>query len=289
MMRDLKSLILSNDFDAVEKELAHNADCAGTVGVFNIFSQKSLGYPLHYLCRKRDTPLSTMRSMINASPPKAFVYRESSYLSTALHLACWYQLSAECILLLLESSKEALLMEDLDGNLPLHIAAALHPQADVLVTAFLTLRPETALRQNAKAQTPLHSLCTREKVPIQLLRRMISTAPNAAGMKDRMGRLPIHHACLQHQAELDVLECLLRAYPRAVRVHDHAALTPYGIARRRWGWPTRDPRVQLLRKDMIQASPLPVAWRNQIQFKLEDWSAKKSHVAIIRAPSTTVQ
>ena len=74
----------------------------------------------------------------------------------------------------------------------------------------------------------------------------------------------------------NVLECLLRAYARGVNVFDHGGLNPYGIVRRRWKWSATDARVRLLRKDMIQSSPLPVAVRNQIQFKLEDLSLSSS-------------
>lgn len=269
----LPSLLLANDFDGAEVLLARDPDLADEVRLHNLFSQKALSYPLHYLCRRQATPVSTMRAMINASPPKAFIYRDSAGKSTPLHLAIWYKLSAESILLLLESSKEALVMQDVDGNLPIHLAAALHPEANRLITAFLSLRPDTALRRNNKAQTPLHSLCTRTDMQVDTLQLIIKAAPNAAGWKDRMGRLPVHHACL-HQANLPVLECLLRAYPRGVNSFDHSGLNPYGIVRRRWKWESTDERVRLLRRDMILSSRLPVAVRNQIQFKLEDLSAK---------------
>lgn len=278
----LPSLLLDHDFDGAEALLARDPDCAGEVGVHNLFSQKALSYPLHYLCRQSATPVSTMRAMIEASPPKAFIYRDSAGKSTPLHLAIWYKLPVESILLLLDSSKEALVMQDVDGNLPIHLAAALHPEASRLIIAFLALRPDTALRRNKKAQTPLHSLCTRSgnDISVETLQLVIKAAPNAAGWKDRMGRLPIHHACL-HQANLVALECLLRAFPRGVNAFDHSGLNPYGIVRRRWKWEATDARVQLLRKDMIQVSPLPVAVRNQIQFKLED-------LCKTRAPSSTV-
>ena len=276
----LPSLLLANDFEGAESLLAHDPDCAGDVGIHNLFSQKALSYPLHYLCRRQATPASTMRAMIKASPPKAFVYRDSASKSTPLHLAIWYKLSVESILLLLESSKEALVMQDMDGNLPIHLASALHPEANRLITAFLAIRPDTALRRNAKAQTPLHSLCTRSDVDVDTLSLVIKAAPNASGWKDRMGRLPIHHACL-HQASLPVLECLLRAFPRGVNSFDHSGLNPYGIVRRRWKWESTDARVRLLRKDMIQSSRFPVAVRNQIQFKLEDLSSKTRAPAVL--------
>ena len=276
-MSQLSGLIVANVFDQVEAALAQDessCDCATQVGVHNLFSQKALSYPLHYLCRQKATPVSTMRAMIAASPPKAFVYRESAGKSTPLHLAIWYQLSAEAILVLLESSQEALVMQDVDGNLPIHLAAALHPDAEQLIAAFVKLRPDAALRRNYKAQTALHCLCTRRDLSVPQLQHLLRAAPNTAAWKDRMGRLPIHHACL-HQANLGVLQCLLKAHPKSVNAFDYSGLSPYGIVRRRWKWEATDARVQLLRKDMIQSSPLPVAVRNQIQFKLEDLSASK--------------
>uniref|UniRef100_A0A7S3L5K1 Uncharacterized protein n=1 Tax=Amphora coffeiformis TaxID=265554 RepID=A0A7S3L5K1_9STRA len=261
----LKELIAANTFDHVETFL-NLGEAVGRLGLYNLFSQKAISYPLHYLCRQSRTPVSTMQSMIRESPPKAFVYWDSAGQSTPLHLACWYKLPVDTILLLLESSQEALLMEDIDGNLPLHLAAAFHPEADRLIEAFLKARPETAKRRNGKNQMALHSLCTREDIPIQVLKRLLEADSKAAQLNDRMGRLPIHHACLQ-KARIEVMECLLQTYPQSVNVHDHAALTPYGIVRRRWHWTPKDPRVQLLRKDMIQSSSPAVAVRNQIQFQ----------------------
>ena len=267
----LKESIAANDFDRVEDLLAKEPGVADHLGMHNLFSQKSISYPLHYLCRQNMTPISTMQAMIRESPPKAFVYRDSVGQSTPLHLACWYKLPVDAVLLLLESSHEALLMEDIDGNLPLHLVAAFHAEADRLIRAFLKSRPETATRRNRKDQTALHALCTRDEIPVDVLERLSDADPKAVQHKDRIGRLPIHHACL-HKARLEVIECLLRTHPQSVNVHDHAAMTPYGIVRRRWHWGTKDPRVKLLRKDMIQSNTLPVSVRNQIQFKLEDLS-----------------
>lgn len=266
----LKTSIMENDFAQVEQLLtSDNSSTADKADWFNLFSQNSLAFPLHYLCRQRHVPLSTVKAMITASPPKAFVYRDSVGLSTPLHLAIWYKLPVDVILELLQASREATLMQDVDGNLPIHLAAALHPDADRLVPALLALQPLTVKKGNAKLQTPLHSLCTRPDISLAVLKDMVAVAPNAVGLKDRMGRLPIHHACLQ-QADLDVLQCLVEAYPQGVNVTDHAALTPYGIVRRRWNWSNADPRVRLLRKGMITNSRLPVALRNKLQFKLED-------------------
>ena len=273
----LRDLIATNAFDQVEALLTQHPEAAERLGLYNLFSQKAISYPLHYLCRQSRTPVSTMQTMIRESPPKAFVYRDSAAQSTPLHLACWYKVPADSVLVLLESSREALLMEDMDGNLPLHVAAAFHPEAGRLIEAFLKLRPEAALRRNSKDQTALHSLCTRDGIPLKVLQRLLDADSYAVQQKDRMGRLPIHHACL-HQARLEVMECLLQTYPQSVNVHDHAALTPYGIVRRRWHWATKDPRVQLLRKDMIQSSSRTVAVRNQIQFKLEDLSSTSNSI-----------
>jgi ankyrin repeat protein len=271
----IKSFIANGEFSKVERALADDGDAsAGEVGEYNLFSQKSRGYPLHYLCRTREAPLSTMKAMIAASPPKAFVYRDSVGQSTPLHLAIWYALPVDVIQPLLKASVEALWIQDIDGNLPIHLASALHPEADRLVPALLALQPRTASRRNGKSQTALHNLCTRTDIPIKVLKELIRTDPQPASFQDRMGRLPLHHACL-HQADVAVMECLVQAYPPGVNLSDHSASTPYGIVRRRWHWDCTDVRVRLLRKDMIQSSSFPVAMRNKIQFKLEDLSSRK--------------
>jgi hypothetical protein len=273
----LKSLIAAADFAKVEAHLASFPDEAGELGRFNLFSEKSKSYPLHYLCRRKDVPLSTMRAMLKVTPWKALVYPDSVAKSTPLHLACWYKLPSDAIMLLLEENKQSLTMKDIEGNLPVHLAAALHPEAARLVAAFLALRPDTALSLNDKSQTPLHSLCTRDEIPVHVLESLLAAGPTAASRKDRMGRLPLHHACL-HQASYPVLERLLEAHPKGVKEFDHGALTPYGIVRRRWHWNASDARLQLLRKDMLQTSRrcLPVVVKNHIQFTLEDWSGSSS-------------
>ena len=285
----LKELISQGEFARVEQLLTTNGGCADQVEAYNLFSQKSQSYPLHYLCRKKETPLSTMKAMMEASPAKAFVYRDSVGLSTPLHLAIWYSLPVDVILLLMEASREAVLIQDVDGNLPIHLASALHPEADRLVPALLELHPATALVRNSKGQTPLHCLCTlhHHHLPIKVLKDLIAVGPRATTLKDRMGRLPLHHACLQ-QADLSIMECLVRAHPASVNVSDHSALTPYGIVRRRWQCTNTDPRVQLLRKGMVQSSCLPVAIRNKIQFKLEDLSTKKRSIAVRPCPVTVM-
>lgn len=255
-----------------------NPDEAQDVDHYNIFSQKVISYPLHYLCRKKTTPASTMQAMIEVSPSKAFIYRESAWKSTPLHIACWYQMNTESILLLLQHSQEALLMTDVDGNLPIHLAAQ-HPDASRLVAAFLTAQPATVLRKNGRSQTLLHCLCTLDEIPVKALEQLLDAAPNAAKEKDRLGRLPLHHACA-HQADINVFERLIRAFPQAVNSFDHHAMTPYGIVRRRWHWDVNDPRIQLLRKDMIQSSRFHVSVRNQIQFKFEDLAGGKGFLPV---------
>lgn len=165
-MSILQDLIVAGQYEQVEERLAYHPQEARTIGLYNLFSQKSRCYPIHYICRRQNVPQSTMRALLNASPVEAFVFRESATWSTPLHVACWYQLPASTLALLVHRQPRALHLIDRDGSLPVHLTASLHPEASKLVPIFLGFYPETATRQNRKEQTPLKLLKARKDLAV---------------------------------------------------------------------------------------------------------------------------
>jgi hypothetical protein len=177
MPTTLRDQIAADSYDEVEEQLALHPEEAQALGQYNLFSQKSQALPLHYLCRRRKANVSVMRAMIEASPADALIHQDSSSKSTPLHVACWYQLNPDVIIFLVERNKQALLVPDAYGNLPVHLVASFHPQAPELVTLFLSYFPETAAYENGKEQTAVHQLKWRKDVDTKLQKDVLRAYP----------------------------------------------------------------------------------------------------------------
>jgi hypothetical protein len=165
-MSILQELIVAGQYEQVEERLLQCPEEAGTIGLYNLFSQKSRCYPLHYICRRQNVPQSTLRALLDATPVEALVFRESATWSTPLHVACWYQLPASTLALLVHRQPRALRLMDRDGSLPVHLTASLHPEASKLVPIFLVFFPETAKWKNRKEQTPLKLLQAHQTLAV---------------------------------------------------------------------------------------------------------------------------
>jgi hypothetical protein len=173
----LGDLIAADRYAEVEEWLTLDPEDARALGQYNLFSQKSQALPLHYLCRRSNATISVMQSMIDASPADALIHQDSSTKSTPLHVACWYQLNPDVILFLAERNKQALLIPDAYGNLPVHLVASVHPQAAELVTLFLEYFPESASYENDKEQTAVHQLRWRKDVDPKLQKAVLRAYP----------------------------------------------------------------------------------------------------------------
>lgn len=144
--------IKQQEFSLLEKACTAMPNDFAHLGEYNIYSARSLVYPLHYLCRSsRNCPVSTLRTLMLAAP-KALEYQDSLWGSTPLHLACSSaHMSIQCIQELIRACPKSLTIADVDGKLPVHVAAT-HANADVVMalwkahpTSQVTNRQQTVL------------------------------------------------------------------------------------------------------------------------------------------------
>jgi hypothetical protein len=262
----LLQLIKAEKWEKIEHQLAESTIEANVRSPANLFRSKSVCYPLHYLCKKNRCPLSTIKAMIEAAPA-ALSSTDADTKSLPMHIACWYGQPLESIQVLLSAKPTCVKRPDKDGNLPLHTAASL--ASPEVVQLLLEADPSTAATLNKRNQTPLHCACLRRDISTSVIDTLLEAAPDSVQRQDWLCRCPIHDACM-NQAGTAVLGRLLAAFPRVVLVFDRQLLTPYGICRERFGLPTNDPVVQLIRKYMRQHSPAVIRFRNVLQFMAED-------------------
>jgi hypothetical protein len=262
----LLQLIKEEKWEKIERQLAESAVEANMRSPANLFRSKSVCYPLHYLCKKSRAPISTIKAMIEAAPA-ALSSTDTGTKSLPMHIACWYGQPLESIRALLSANPKCLKLAEKDGNLPIHTAASF--ASPEVVQLLLEADPSTAAKLNKRKQTPLHCACLRRDISTTVIEKLLEAAPDSVQRQDWLHRCPIHDACM-NQAGTAVLERLLAAFPRAVLVWDKQLLTPYGICRERFGLPTNDPVVILIRKYMRQHSPAVIRFRNVVQFMVED-------------------
>lgn len=262
----LLQLIKAEKWEEIECHLAESADEANVRSPANLFRSKSFCYPLHYLCKKNKAPLSTIEAMIEAAPA-ALSSADAGNKSLPIHIACWFGQSLESTRALLSANPTCVKRTDKDGNRPLHTAASL--ASPEVVQLLLEADPSMATTLNKRKQTPLHCACLRRDISTTVIEKLLEAAPESVQHQDWLYRCPIHDACM-NQAGTAVLERLLAAFPRGVLVADKQLLTPYGICRERFGLPTNDPVVILIRKYMRQHSPAVIRFRNVLQFMVED-------------------
>lgn len=269
----LVALIRHADYTGIEQRLEASPSDADARLPLNLFREKALAYPLHYLCKQKRVPTSTLKLMAQAAPD-ALDHTDSVYQSRPLHVACWHGLPLAAIELLLDSDPEVdetLRHPDVNGNLPLHLAAFLSPD-DVLMR-LLKAYPQAALVRNAKGQTPLHCACERSTIDPEVFQVLVQTAPQAVRQRDVSGRLPIHLCCISGPMEpIAVYETLLQSHPESINDRDRVShLHPYAMLRNRHRLGPEDSRIQLLRLYRQRVAPLTA----RCQFWVENHCSKR--------------
>ena len=152
----IEFLVKQRQFQLLDDRCAQRPQEFAQRDKYNLFSCKSEAYPLHYLCRSKTCPASTIRTVIQAAP-QALTYQDPVWKSTPLHLACYNGLSLHCILEIIKANPQSLTMADLDGNLPVHVAVTnADPQ---IVLALWDAHPTGA--KTRKGNTVLHLAVSR--------------------------------------------------------------------------------------------------------------------------------
>mmetsp|Transcript_16411 Transcript_16411/g.33856 ORF Transcript_16411/g.33856 Transcript_16411/m.33856 type:complete len:228 (-) Transcript_16411:201-884(-) len=166
--RTIAERINREDFQKLERHCAKRPEEVARLEKYNIFSAKSEAYPLHYLCHTtRNCPVSTLRAFIQAAP-KALIHQDPVWKSTPLHFACSNRLSVACVRELIQACPQALAVPDVDGKLPVHVAAT-HAEPEVVMELW-NAHPTNQVTH--KGQTVLHLAVVRSDPNSQVVKTL---------------------------------------------------------------------------------------------------------------------
>jgi ankyrin repeat protein len=192
-----------------------------------------------------------------------------------LHSAALAQpTSARRIRCLAELRPASLAVADLEGSLPVHVAARYGTSADA-VRFLAAMRPDTLLVQDNDGRLPLH-VAMQGEPQFDIIQGLVEVGPDALLGRNEGGRLALH-AAVHHGAPLPVIELLAEACPPSLREGDNDGYLPLHVASGklevRWGYiwssrPTLD-RLELVALETVRllatacrSLPLHVAVRH---------------------------
>jgi ankyrin repeat protein len=166
--------------------------------------------PLHHACSKSNVPLSILQSLLMAY-------------------------------------KDALLLPDETGKLPLHHAIrCCHVFPEMLP---ILISEASASHADHEGKCPLHYAC-EYRLDLSSIRCLVEAAPKVLSHADQNGRLPLHWECSilpDRSDNLTVIKYLVKHYPEAVLVPDVDGRTPLQMI-------NIPPVLQLLTKAQEQLS-----------------------------------
>jgi hypothetical protein len=121
---------------------------------------------------------------------------------------------------------ESIFAKNINGDLPLHLAAANNPNAQVinmLISAF----PEGLTMKTNAGHLPIH-LAVGVNASAEVTNVLLSAYPEGISIQDNKGNLPIHLAIVKH-ASAKVVMLLLLAYPNGIAVTNNYGYLPLHI------------------------------------------------------------
>ena len=237
-------LIRRELYDELQIAITKYPDKLKETVCINLYSRKTNSYPLHYLCKKKETPVALVQAFVSIAP-EAVKSTDSVFGNLPIHIACRSDLPIQAIQILIDAFPESLVATDNEGNLPLHLACFMSSPA---VIKLLAQQNTLALKKkNKKRQTPLHMACNRYDISLEVVKALSDDYTAACAQQDWQQRVPLHCACMWN-AETPVIEQLLRSHPESIRMRDRRTLTPYGILRKRVGLLSSCPEIKLCRR-----------------------------------------
>jgi len=154
-----------------------------------------------------------------------------------LHVACCLDPPVDAVQALLKADSEAILLQDANGRLPLHLACDVNRASPEVIEVLLEAHPEgSEVKENQFGFLPLHAACcksdnaktcidTQQKV----IEKLLSAFPSAITETDGRGWLPLALAC-RTGAHPNVIEILLKEKPSAAKVIDRDLRMPIHLA-----------------------------------------------------------
>jgi len=134
---------------------------------------------------------------------------------------------------LIKMAQNSLFVANHRGMLPIHIAVSKFMVASA--HDIITSVPQVLLESDGGGQTPLHVMLEHDMFDKALAELMIQQHPEVLMMRDSTGRVPLHYAVndCQYYEDIDwieTVELLTAACPAAGSVHDHLGKTPIHYA-----------------------------------------------------------
>mmetsp|Transcript_25278 Transcript_25278/g.45775 ORF Transcript_25278/g.45775 Transcript_25278/m.45775 type:complete len:261 (-) Transcript_25278:118-900(-) len=166
---------------------------------------------LHEACAER-APVTVIHALLQAYPPAAAVV---DWLGrTALHVACEKCLSGNVVGAIARCHPKALTVKSKYGATPLHLACTHGASVDaVRILILLSDSSKTFLQmENIEKYTPLHFACHRN-ASAEVIRVLVQSCPESITMINQYGYTPLHFACLSYN--IDVIQLFLDAAPEA--------------------------------------------------------------------------
>jgi ankyrin repeat protein len=183
-------------------------------GIVSLNSGKT---PLHVLCQQNPTTVEDAESIkrLLVASPNAATLTDQDASSTPLHLVCrgTRAIHFPIVEALVCAAPEALLIQDVNGYLPLHHALENGADSDV-VRCLLDVEKRAAFLQTRKHDTALSLACTANK-SVEAVKILLEANPAATLQPNDYGFLPIHCSCRAYQAQCMIVRELLRACPQA--------------------------------------------------------------------------
>eukprot|EP00927_Polykrikos_kofoidii_P076781 TRINITY_DN73807_c0_g1_i1.p1 TRINITY_DN73807_c0_g1~~TRINITY_DN73807_c0_g1_i1.p1 ORF type:complete len:784 (-),score=92.65 TRINITY_DN73807_c0_g1_i1:78-2429(-) len=184
------------------------------------------------MCREASTALSPVEcALLSSCDGEIFgdMLRAAAYVNphvavergqggcTLLHLACLHRVASSRIMKLLEFGNHALMLHDLCGRLPIHIAVMKGVQFDV-VRAMVDRCPESLREPDGRGQTPLEVALTHNPGP-GVIFELARCAENPEAIRDARGRSLLQIAVASGAPVFTVQELVLVAPSLIERVN----------------------------------------------------------------------
>eukprot|EP00960_Hanusia_phi_P062759 765259-Hanusia_phi.AAC.2 len=137
-----------------------------------------------------------------------------------------WQAIAGSLRALLQWGKSAVLLQDEDGNTPVHLAALLCPQPDLLLAEMLRHGARAGTMLNEDGRTPVHCLMLNPDAPISSFFHLLSISEEALLLPDADGNLPLHLLCEHNGDKEELLRAVLAAGKKEASLQNGEGKTP---------------------------------------------------------------
>jgi len=176
--------------------------------------------PLHHIIES-NVPVDKVQYLIERYPEGSRVQCNDGW--TALHWASQRHTTEDVLdAVLAGDHKQAAMLQNKEGKLPLHIAASSGHR--IAIEKLLEVYPDGAMVPDKDGALPLHLAAKKDPYIAGLI---LEVHPEAVKVKDGHGMLPLHYCTMQGPfSSVELTEKLIGMYPEAASVQDDVGMLP---------------------------------------------------------------